>query len=175
MKIFHKILLIIVPYIITAMTMKRYNRFMKEINNELTSKTTGTKLDLYKERYRYHQPKPVTNTSKRVELCGSHPDYASYFAMQFYHRSANNEDKTIYELFFKDSVDGNRSDIPKNGTIIEMGAFDGIRESNSRFFEVCLGWDTLLIEAMPKTFNRLVKNRPHVSLNHYHEWQCVHN
>ncbi len=141
------------------------NTISNELKSNIQSTSTSTKLAWYKERYRYHPPTPVTKTSERAKLCGSHPDYESYFVMDFYNRSANNEDKTIYELFFKDSIDGEKNDIPMNGTIIELGAFDGIRESNSRFFEACLGWDALLIEGMPGSFDRLVKNRPHVSLN----------
>ncbi|GMH67320.1 hypothetical protein TL16_g12932 [Triparma laevis f. inornata] len=41
-----------------------------------------------------------------------------------------------------------------------MGAFDGIAESNSRFYERCLGWDCLLIEASPRIFKELAVNRP---------------
>jgi hypothetical protein len=48
------------------------------------------------------------------------------------------------------------------GVFLEMGAFDGVVESNSRFYERCLGWEGLLIEGNPTMFNRLIKenNRP---------------
>lgn len=34
-------------------------------------------------------------------------------------------------------------------------------ESNSRFFDVCLGWQGLLIEPNPSTYTKLLQNRPH--------------
>ena len=43
---------------------------------------------------------------------------------------------------------------------MELGAYNGIQESNSRFFDVCLGWEALLIEGMPTTYKKLVGNRP---------------
>jgi len=44
---------------------------------------------------------------------------------------------------------------------VEMGAFDGVVESNTRFFDECLGWEGVLIEANPSVYTRLVQNRPH--------------
>mmetsp|Transcript_22468 Transcript_22468/g.33204 ORF Transcript_22468/g.33204 Transcript_22468/m.33204 type:complete len:93 (+) Transcript_22468:375-653(+) len=41
-----------------------------------------------------------------------------------------------------------------------MGAYTGKQLSNSRFFDVCLGWDNLLIECMPQTYEQLLVNRP---------------
>ena len=36
----------------------------------------------------------------------------------------------------------------------------GVRESNSRFFDVCLGWQGLLVEPHPQNFERMEKLRP---------------
>ena len=46
------------------------------------------------------------------------------------------------------------------GTFVEIGAFNGMDESNSRFFEVCLGWEGLLVEGQPGNYQRLLRNRP---------------
>jgi FkbM family methyltransferase len=48
-----------------------------------------------------------------------------------------------------------------NGFYLEMGAFDGIQESNTNMFERCLGWKGLLIEASPRTWKSTIKNRPY--------------
>jgi len=55
--------------------------------------------------------------------------------------------------FFKDSG-------IKNGTYIELGAFDGTQESNTRFFDKCLGWKGLLIEGNPINYQGVVESRP---------------
>lgn len=69
--------------------------------------------------------------------------------------SANAEDVTIYDAFFSsDSFRG------ENHTYMEIGAHDGVRESNSRFYDICLGWNGLLVEPHPKNYNRTVRLRP---------------
>jgi len=67
-------------------------------------------------------------------------------------RSRLNEDKNIYEIFFKDEA--------TRGSVVEMGAYNGMDESNSRFFDMCLGWETLLVEGNPVVWEKLVGNRP---------------
>lgn len=111
----------------------------------------------YKETYQYHPPSSYKNDSERDSSCGTHPTYEKYFSSSEKSRSANNEDKTLYNLFFKD-------DLSRRGTMVELGAYNGIQESNSRFYDLCLGWDTLLIEGMSKTFDLLIQNRPEVRL-----------
>ena len=49
---------------------------------------------------------------------------------------------------FKDKV--------KNGFYIEAGAYDGERESNSLFYEMKKGWNGLLVEPDPKSFENLL-------------------
>jgi FkbM family methyltransferase len=46
------------------------------------------------------------------------------------------------------------------GRYLEMGAFDGIRHSNTHVFNKALGWKGLLIEAGPTSFHKLTQNRP---------------
>ena len=47
----------------------------------------------------------------------------------------------------------------KNGFYIEIGAFDGLNQSNTWFYEKELNWSGLLIEPNPKFFKRLTKYR----------------
>jgi FkbM family methyltransferase len=44
---------------------------------------------------------------------------------------------------------------------VELGAFDGKEESNSMFFDRCLGWQGLLIEAQSQSYQKVIENRPH--------------
>lgn len=45
-----------------------------------------------------------------------------------------------------------------SGRCIEVGAYDGIKGSNTKYFED-LGWDTICIEPNPYIFPELLKNR----------------
>mmetsp|Transcript_18121 Transcript_18121/g.27423 ORF Transcript_18121/g.27423 Transcript_18121/m.27423 type:complete len:344 (-) Transcript_18121:64-1095(-) len=112
------------------------------------------RLRMYEERYNYKPPAPYTNHTLRDLICGRSPNYEAYFSLK-HERSANDEDLDVYELLFKDEAG-----LGLQGSVVELGAFDGIRETNSRFFQLCLGWETLLIEGMPKTYQRLINNRP---------------
>ena len=53
----------------------------------------------------------------------------------------------MYETFFKNHPGF-------NGTYLELGAYDGSQESNSRFFDLCLGWKGLLIKRNPKKYQK---------------------
>eukprot|EP00536_Pseudo-nitzschia_multiseries_P018779 jgi/Psemu1/230259/e_gw1.3105.3.1 len=137
---------------------------------------------MYKDRYNYQVPESYEEHSSRDVLCGTGPDYDTYFRRTLKERSANNEDRTIYELFFKkkatEEAEANaaaetetQSPPPlaaaapphtiKKGNIVELGAFNGVNEANSRFFETCLGWNSLLVEGNQRVFKDLVPNRPH--------------
>ena len=61
--------------------------------------------------------------------------------------SSSDEDLTVYANFFE-----NR----RGGVYVEMGAFDGVSESNTLFFARCLGWTGVLAEASPPSFRHLV-------------------
>ena len=61
-----------------------------------------------------------------------------------------NQDEFIYERYFKNS---------QKGISIECGAFDGIMESSTYFFEESLGWQTINIEASPPIYEMLKNNR----------------
>lgn len=142
---------------------------------------------MYRDRYRYQDPTPYKNHTGRDVVCGTAPDFKNFFSMGMEERSRFAEDMKIYEIFFKDTrvVHTNKGTetatthgtiaipaaaaaaTPKIGSIVEMGAFDGIRESNSRFFDLCLGWNTLLVEGNPAAFDKLTQNRPHAHTFNY--------
>ena len=67
-------------------------------------------------------------------------------------RSRYEEDLRIYQRYFADrpAADG--------GFFLELGAYDGLSETNTRLFETCLGWTGLLIEASPVTFQALKRH-----------------
>ena len=69
--------------------------------------------------------------------------------MVFY--SQYNQDEYIYNKFFKNKKD--------KGFFLEIGADDGIRFSNCKFFEETLKWDGIAIEAREQAYNKLIKNR----------------
>jgi len=48
----------------------------------------------------------------------------------------------------------------KNGFYIELGAFDGITQSNTYFFELNRNWSGLLIEPSKNSYELCCKNRP---------------
>ena len=115
------------------------------------------KLWRYVADYQYilpSSPKKMVGWEAGVaKKCGTGPQYENYWSLSFKERSRLNEDKTIYERFFKGR---NVTD----GSFVELGAFDGKQESNSNFFETCLGWKGLLIEGNPENFVNVMKNRP---------------
>lgn len=68
------------------------------------------------------------------------------------------EDKYLNENYFK----GRRG-----LTYLEMGAMDGVKFSNTKFFEDYLGWSGILIEPHPNNFYLLEQQRPYNKLfNH---------
>eukprot|EP00624_Nannochloropsis_granulata_P001582 evm.model.NODE_17913_length_21808_cov_74.455292.2 len=70
-------------------------------------------------------------------------------------RSRFDEDLLIYHKYFAD-----RPGDAAPGFFLELGGFDGLTETNTRFFEACLGWSGLLIEASPLSFEQLKANAP---------------
>jgi len=67
---------------------------------------------------------------------------------QFY--SQYGQDKYIYETFFLNNFDG---------FFVDIGAYDGVKLSNSMFFEN-LGWSGVCFEPVDNVFQKLVENRP---------------
>ena len=115
----------------------------------------------YENSYNYSAPDAGVVFDKAAPECGVGPDFDDFFQLGKAKRSRLNEDKIIYNLFFKDKG-------PKTtGTYVEMGAFDGTTESNSRFFDRCLGWKGLLIEGNPGNFVKAKQNRPRTHRMHF--------
>jgi len=90
---------------------------------------------------------------KKARHCGISPNFESFFRHKSDFRSRVDEDKILYELLFKNANSIDR-------TFVELGALNGKAESNSHFFELCLGWNGLLIEGNPLNYHDLVYNRP---------------
>lgn len=53
----------------------------------------------------------------------------------------------------------------RHGIFVDIGAFDGVRYSNTYFFEKYLGWRGLCIEPIPEIYEQLVKNRKAICVN----------
>ena len=67
------------------------------------------------------------------------------------------EDKHIHERYFPGV---------RNRVFLELGAFDGITYSNTKFFEDTLGWSGVLIEAHPGVYPDLARNRSRCKTYH---------
>ena len=65
--------------------------------------------------------------------------------------SQHGQDEFVYKRFFKDKK--------TPGVFLEIGADDGIRFSNCKFFEETLKWTGLAIEARTSAFEKLKENR----------------
>lgn len=72
-----------------------------------------------------------------------------YFKLSF--QSQQNEDKYLFKLFRLEDV--------KNGTYLEIGAYDGKTFSNSYFLEFDFNFTGILIEPQTDKFFELKKNR----------------
>ena len=110
----------------------------------------------YSQTYRYIPPAsrydyiPVP-----AKECGAGPDFDPWWKLSGKDRSRLGEDKFIYETFFKNQNNN------FTGTYVELGAYNGRIESNTRFFDLCLGWKGLLIEGNPENYEKTIFNRPY--------------
>ena len=119
-----------------------------------TASSLVERLKMYKERYNYRPAEIFLDYEDTVDLCGDGPTFDPFFSLPMKFRSREDEDLTIYNLFFNETKN------PTKGSIVEIGAFNGYKESNSHFFNTCLGWETLLIEGNPSIYHKLLINRP---------------
>lgn len=55
----------------------------------------------------------------------------------------------------------------KKGIFVEIGGYDGINHSNSKFFEDNLNFTGMLIEPNPSIFEQMIKNRPNCNCSNY--------
>jgi hypothetical protein len=53
----------------------------------------------------------------------------------------------------------------KNGYFIEVGAYDGVGDSNTYFLEKVLDWNGISIEANENKFFELCNNRSSININ----------
>lgn len=106
----------------------------------------------------YNNPKGLRSAKQKAEFVQKETDlitkiYSSKWA-GFKKKEAQNltfyskfgQDRYIFENFFSDL---------KNGVFVDIGAKDGIADSNTFFFEKEMGWNGLCIETQPKTFQLL--------------------
>ena len=76
-------------------------------------------------------------------------------------RSSHNEDRFAIRLF------GGAGNWTSSRTFLEIGAFDGVTESNTIVMERCLGWRGVLVEPNPRAFGALkAAGRTHSTLVH---------
>jgi FkbM family methyltransferase len=66
------------------------------------------------------------------------------------------QDEFVYNNYFKNK---------KNGFFLEIGADDGVRFSNCKFFEDYLNWTGIAIEARKNAYDKLIKNRKCICIN----------
>lgn len=73
-----------------------------------------------------------------VQMC-----YATYY-------SQDKQDEFLNKNYFKNM---------RNGSFVEIGAHNGIKFSNTYFYEKELNWKGICIEPMPAVYGELIKNR----------------
>ena len=71
--------------------------------------------------------------------------------MKYYGQFNPQVDKVLHERYFLNKF---------NGVSIECGAFDGVIENCTKFFEENYNWKTINIEPLPHIFKKLKQNRP---------------
>ncbi|KAL7535398.1 hypothetical protein ACHAXR_006468 [Thalassiosira sp. AJA248-18] len=116
----------------------------------------------YSSKYKALLPSSPPRRKSPDPSCGKRPDFFDFFMLPKTERSRFHEDKIIYDLFKNTTIPSSpneESPLPK-GTYVELGAFDGKDESNTMFFDKCLGWDGLLIEAQSQSYQQVIKHRP---------------
>lgn len=105
--------------------------------------------------YRPYRPQSPAELKTAAKECGESPNYEQWFSLNRSQRSAYDEDRIVYETFFKHLGREEMQDF----TYVEVGAFDGVKESNSRFFDQCLGWQGLVLDANPIIYPSLKRAR----------------
>lgn len=72
----------------------------------------------------------------------------------YYARSG--QDKYLDQNIFKGKT---------NGVYVDIGAYDGVKSSNTLFFEESRGWTGICVEPLPNAFRNLEKNRKCICVN----------
>jgi len=132
--------------------------YFSAIFQHLVPETSKIKFtDERKALYQYHKASPRYFEQRNQPLiCGEGPEYKKFFGLDDIQHSGSKEDSMIYDLVFKGMPKGNHSQM----RYLELGDFNGREESNTRFFDECLGWEGVLIEPNPVVYNELVQFRP---------------
>ena len=98
---------------------------------------------------RLHKNAPVWKTGARA--CEARPVNLE----ADWYKSQRGEDRKL-QKWFKDLC---------SGTYLEIGGLDGFRFSNSYLYNKGLGWTGVLVEASPRNYEELIKNRPNEIAN----------
>jgi len=53
----------------------------------------------------------------------------------------------------------------RNGTFLDIGAYDGLEFSKTYYFEKELDWNGICVKPLPHIYNKLIKNRNCVCVN----------
>ena len=83
-------------------------------------------------------------------VCPGHTQCIVNEQVQTYGRS--NEDDAIFEIFYTNPM-------KCCGTIVEIGAGDGLTGSASYFFQHAMDWNSIVTEANPVDFDKIADNR----------------
>ena len=120
-------------------------------------------VDKLKRFQKYYQTYQYIPPASRYDYdpvphktCGT-DDFSKWWQLNLKDRSRHGEDKIIYETFFKNY--SSSSTTTSVGTYVEIGAYNGRLESNTRFFDLCLGWKGLLVEGNPDNYQGTIANR----------------
>jgi len=70
-----------------------------------------------------------------------------------------------YSQYNQDSFIDSELHMKTDGVFVDIGAWDGIRYSNSYFFEKNRNWTGLCVEPLPNEFKELLKNRTCICIN----------
>jgi hypothetical protein len=126
---------------------------IQDISEFVSPTAKANRMEKYLTVYNYTPPLAEEPGGHPASICGTGQDFEDFFKLSHQVRSRLKEDLTIYNLFFKNKLNN-------TGTYVELGAFDGSIEANTKFFDICLGWKGLLIEGNPISFQKVIKNRP---------------
>lgn len=79
--------------------------------------------------------------------------------MPYPYVKVNSEMPNYYSQFQEDKFIYENLKLPRNGTFIDVGAWDGVESSNTKFFEDELGWDGICIEPVRSAWEKCLANR----------------
>lgn len=74
-------------------------------------------------------------------------------------------DARYYSQIGQDEIAQQLLNDKANGVFVDIGAYDGIRYSNTAFFEKERGWTGICVEPLPHIFPQLVQNRSCICVN----------